>query len=521
MNNEPAIVSALENSFALLVPEAILLAGACILFLGGLFRAGRSLWAVVALAALAIAGAAWWMKLPANPRMNAEIYAASLYLDPLAWWSKGIAIASTLVLVLLSWSQVPERQAADYHACILLVAVGLGLTGAANDLVTLFLALELISIPSYILLYLPRHDPLAQEAATKYFMLSVFSSAFLLFGFSYFYGLTGTTNIPAMLDAFRKAKDASTGVHAVMLVAVVMVTAALGFKITAVPFHFYAPDVYQGAPTGVVALLAFVPKAAGFVALVRVLDFVAAGVPHQGIFLQGQTPTLFLILAGITMTTGNLLALLQGNVKRLLAYSSVAHAGYMLIGITVAYEIRDYPGPGGVASVLFYLVAYGAMTIGAFGVLSYLSTPERAIETEDDLAGLGSTHPGIALLMTVFLLSLMGMPLTAGFLGKMFLFTDAIYARYYGLALIGALNAAAGAWYYLRIMARMYLDGTVRPIAVQRCWASLLVLWICAAATIYLGVAPGPMVRAVTQAAPPVVAGRLTGHDSDTAFAQR
>jgi NADH-quinone oxidoreductase subunit N len=306
------------------------------------------------------------------------------------------------------------------------------------------------------------------------------------------------------------------------LVALVMVVAGLGFKITAVPFHFYAPDVYQGAPTVAAAILAFAPKVAGFVALFRVLGFVLAGdwspEPGRGLALSDQVPSLFWILAAVTMTLGNLLALLQDNVKRMLAYSSVAHAGYMLMGLAAAPDLRGSldrlsSGVSGLDVILFYLVAYGAMTVGAFGVLAYLSTPERPVETVDDLAGLGRSHPGVAVLMMVFLFSLIGMPLTAGFVGKLFLFwgSATLFVEpglehgylFLILTVIGALNAAVGAWYYLRVLVRMYLHAPLRPLTPARSWPGLATLWVCALVTLVLGVYPEPLLKATHAAVLP------------------
>ncbi|HMC63562.1 MAG TPA: NADH-quinone oxidoreductase subunit N, partial [Gemmataceae bacterium] len=303
-------------------------------------------------------------------------------------------------------------------------------------------------------------------------------------------------------------------------IALVMIVAGLGFKIAAVPFHFYAPDVYQGAPTPVAAFLAFIPKVAGFVALIRVLGFVwakEASIP--GLALGLQVPTLLWILATMTMFLGNVLALLQDNLKRLLAYSSVAHAGYMLIGLTVARDLALSAEPskstgGGVDAVLFYLVAYGAMTVGAFAVLSYLSTPQRPVVNVDDLADLSGSHPGIALLMALFLFGLIGIPFTAGFWGKLFLFFGALgvparppleeHAHLFRLlAVIGAINAAIGAWYYLRILSVMYLRSSIKPLEKRREWPGLAAIWICAAVTLAFGVYPEPLAKAARQAVLP------------------
>jgi NADH-quinone oxidoreductase subunit N len=315
-------------------------------------------------------------------------------------------------------------------------------------------------------------------------------------------------------------------------VALVMVVAGLGFRITAVPFHFYAPDVYQGTTTGMAALLAFVPKVVGFAALLRVLGFVSApgGVSEAlqragvGQMLGEQVPVLLWIMAAVTMSLGNVLALLQDNIRRMLAYSSVAHAGYMLIGLAVAPRLLSAPGEavGGVEALLFYLMAYSAMTIGAFAVLHYLSAPERRVEDVDDLAGLGRTHPGLALVMVLFLFSLIGIPLTGGFVGKWMLFFDALgvsrgdaslgeelrkqasdQARLYAiLAVIGVINAAIGAWYYLRIAAVMYLRDPIQPLRATRAWSARVAIGVCAVLTLWLGVYPTPVLEAVQSCVP-------------------
>jgi NADH-quinone oxidoreductase subunit N len=456
--------------------------------------------------------------------LAAKVFAGPLFFDRLAMIVRWVALIGGAILLLASWDEVPERQAGEYAACLLIIVTGLCLTSSANELVTLFLALELISIPTYVILYLPKYDRPSQEAATKYFLLSIFSSAFLLFGFSYLYGLSGTTNIPALVDALNQTYSvkppSAVPVPALALAALVTIMVGIGFRITAVPFHFYAPDVYQGTSTSVAALLAFVPKVAGFVALFRVLGFVlagrAGGIPT---IFGSQMPILLWILAAVTMTLGNILALLQSNLKRLLAYSSVAHAGYMLIGVAVAYNLGWPPNaadappqgeplasiPAGIQSVLFYLFAYGAMTVGAFSVISYLSTTERPVEVEDDLAGLGTSHPGVAFLMALFLFSLIGMPLTGGFAGKWFLFFNALSVegdravQFRWLAAIGAINAAIGGWYYLRILAKMYLHGSVRTLQTSGTRPALVAVWLCAAFTLILGIYADPFVRLLGQ----------------------
>ncbi|HEV3449461.1 MAG TPA: NADH-quinone oxidoreductase subunit N [Gemmataceae bacterium] len=523
MNNE--INEALMGVFRYLVPELILGSAACILFVGATFRADRHLWAAFSLITLLGAGVAAWYS-PHSELTAGTIYAGPIYVDALACFIKALALAGGVVLVLMSWDEVPDRQAAEYYACLMIIIAGVCLTGAANELITLFLSLEVVSIPTYVLLYMPRHDNPAQEAALKYFLLSIFSSALLLFGLSYVYGLSGTTNLPATLEALLAANPPnqtglSAGLPAAAQLALIMIVAGLGFRITAVPFHFYAPDVYQGAPTVAAALLAFVPKVAGFAALLRVLGFVLVGRALSGLALGVDVAMLFYILAIVTMALGNFLALLQDNIKRLLAYSSVAHAGYMLIGLAVAPQLQHLgtvtgvhrPSiPGGVDAVLFYLVAYGGMTIGAFAVLSYLSTPQRPIEHVDDLAGLARSHPGISLIMGLFLLSLIGIPLTAGFAGKWFLFFGAVavpgtedHPRLFKiLALVAALNAAIGAWYYLRVLAVIYLRTPIKPLDKGRSIPGLAALWICALVTLVFGIAPETLSQATQEAAHPL-----------------
>ena len=547
-----AIVHALTGYVPLVLPEAVLAVAACVLFLGGTWRGGRSLWAGAALVALGLSALALWYSavqfptvekadedireivreladsespLPPDKRsekeaerdwlqvqVRADVYTSPVLNTRLALFFKGLALAGAFVLVLVSWNEVPDDQAAEYHACLLLITAGVCLTGAANELITLFLALEVVSIPTYILLYLPRSDERAQESAMKYFLLSIFSSALLLFGFSYLYGTAGTTNLKALGEALTRP---APGVAGLALTALVMVTAGIGFRITAVPFHFYAPDVYQGTTPAAAALLSFVPKVAGFAALLRVFGFTLGlldpGQPFVGQVLEGQGLKLLWILAAVSMTLGNVLALLQNDLKRLMAYSSVAHAGYMLVALAAAPLLGGSAPVAGVEAVIFYLVAYAAMTIGVFAVISYLSTPRRPVESVDDLAGLSVSHPLAALLMVLFLFSLIGMPVTAGFWGKFQLFFGAMdvppetaaaggsqsLVWFIVLVVIGVVNAAIGAWYYLRIAAVMYLRTPLHPLERPRFGPVLVGIWICALVTLAVGVYPLPLQRVV------------------------
>ncbi|MBI3821681.1 MAG: NADH-quinone oxidoreductase subunit N [Planctomycetes bacterium] len=496
----------LADLFRHLVPEAVLIVFACALFIGGLYKADRRLWGGVALGGLAIAFLTLLIAPASQNLAGNAVFGVPLLFDQLANVTRVLALATGAIFILLAWDDLPEKQAADHHACLLVIIAGVGLVGCSNDLVALLLALELVSIPTYVLLYLPRHDDNAQEAAIKYFLLSVFSSAILLFGFSYLFGLTGTTNIAGSLQVLYGASvDEAKSVSGLAQIAMLTIAAGLGFRITAVPFHFYAPDVMQGTSTSGAAFLSFVPKIAGFIAIVRVFGFVVpAGVATPiertlvGIGLSDQVPTLFWFLAALTMTVGNILALLQDNLKRLLAYSGIAHAGYMLIALAAApYLSSSESATSGVTALLFYLVAYGCMTLGVFAVILMLHRPERPVETVDDLAGLSISHPGVALMVTVLMLSLIGFPLTIGFTGKFLVFFGAVSVQgpiawlYPTLAIIGVLNAAIGAWYYLRIIAVMYLRSAVKPIETTGPLPSRTALIVCVVLTVLLAVPPG------------------------------
>jgi NADH-quinone oxidoreductase subunit N len=521
---DPLLVETLKSVFRLAAPEIALVGTACLVFLFGCLYNRRWLWFLVALLGVVLA-----MVLAGTVATHAPpvVSAASLIPDAAAGFVRWVALVTALILVLLAWAETDRTNAAEYYACLLVVAAGASLAGRANDLVTLFLALELLSIPTYILLYLPARTKLNQEAAAKYFLLSVMSSAVMLFGFSYLYGLTGSLNLTVIADAIAKAHaDAQRqggAPNGMALLAAIMVVAAMGFRITAVPFHFYAPDVYEGGPAGVVAQLAFLPKLAGFVALARVFGLLGPDPRHIPFDSNTQVPLLLWIIAVMTMCLGNVLALLQDNVRRMLAYSSVAHGGYMLVGVVVASslpEAKSTPAIGGLDALLVYLVAYGMMTVGAFAVILFLSTPERPVGAIDDLAGLSQSHPVSAAALAVCLFSLIGLPATAGFAGKVLLFFGALDAPgdtptmrnlYQLLALLVAVNAAIGAYYYLRVIGVMYLRTPLRPVVSSRAVPTFLAAVALAGATLFFGIYPEPIRRAASRAAPvPTVPAKTT-----------
>lgn len=494
----PTAYLEIRNAIQLILPEAAVLATMCLMFFTAPFMVNergeaapglRHRWGWLSLIGLSV-GIYLWAVSTTQP-----VGYGPFRLDEFAWFVKGLSLATGVILVLVNWNQADDARSGENQACLLAIIAGVNLTAAANDLVTLFLALELISIPTYLFLLLPRRDAPAQEATIKYFLLSAFSSGFLLFGLSYLYGITGTTNLHAIYDALNA--HAGEKLPVILGVATIMLIAALSFRITAVPFHFYAPDVFQGAPNSAAAMLSFIPKIAGFVALYRLLAVTAV----QGDWtLANLSQPLLWWLAVITMFVGNLLALLQTDVRRMLAYSSVSHAGYMLVGFIVGEQGTSTIS--GIDALLFYLAIYGAMTVGAFAALGALGTGSLRVSAISDLAGLSRTRPAIALALAVFFFSLTGLPPTAGFLGKLNLFLAAWSSGTESaqwLAIWLAVNAAIGAWYYLRVIREMYLSEPTRELDEATTTPAYLAMGLCTAATIGLFFVPSFLWEAISR----------------------
>ncbi len=417
--------------------------------------------------------------------------------DALAHAVQPASLIAGLLLLVLVRERLNTKYPAEHLACLLFIVAGMNLVAAANDLIALFVALELISIPTYVLLYLSRPDRRALESTAKYFLLSIFSSAFLLYGLSFLLGSAGSTNFTAIAKALHEP----TGVVTIGMleIALALVVAGLGFRVAAVPFHFYAPDVFQGTTLPAAALLAIVPKFAGFVALVRLLwSMLLTGQAQGDAFfgLDRYGITVVACLAFLTMTVGNVLALLQTDLRRLLAYSSVAHAGYMLVGLAVPGGAAS---PNGAQAVVFYLLSYSIMTLGAFGVLVIVQQRDRSIDAVNDLAGLGVANPLAALLLVVFMLGLTGLPPTVGFWGKFNLIVVAWSSGQPGMRLLTiglAVNAAIAAWYYLRLIKVAYLDAPADGIvaAGERPSGALLgAMSLCAIGTIGFFIFPSSL----------------------------
>jgi NADH-quinone oxidoreductase subunit N len=513
-------MTAIENArqtLLILLPELlILLSATAMMTLGAFVRLPRRTWAAASAATMVVA----LLALILLREQVTDPYGSVALNDAMSVYSRLFFLLTGLLILAMAHDQVDDGRAPEFFGSLLMINAGAMLVAASNELVFLFIGLELVSMPTYLLLYLSRRNASTQEAATKYFFLSIFSSGLLLFGLAYLYGMAGVSNLKALAYLSQVSMTMPGVPHPILgVIAVVFVTAGLGFRVAAVPFHFYAPDVYEGSPTIVAALLAWVPKGIGFVAILRTLTAVIPGEATSSVSnLTNQAAVLSWIIAVVTMTLGNTVALAQTNLKRLFAYSSIAHAGYLMIGVAVAFRNGDIANHGrldsvpielGSEAILFYLVTYALMTLGAFAVIIGLSTPERPVETLDDLAGLVRTHPVMALAMAICLFSLAGIPPLAGFIGKFNLFVAAFEASndsdarmYQALGLIGVLNAAIGAYYYLKIVVAMYYrDPIGPPLKPHLTWPTAMAIGACSTLTLLLGLWTQPIYSATRASA--------------------
>jgi NADH-quinone oxidoreductase subunit N len=362
----------------------------------------------------------------------------------------------------------------EYYALLLFSLAGMMLMATAADLLVIFLALEVLSLGVYVLTGIRRESPAATEAAFKYFLLGAFASAFFLYGIAFTYGLTGTTRLDEIGTQIAAQAMAPTPM---LLLALGLLLVGFAFKVSAVPFHMWTPDAYEGAPPAVTGFMSAGVKAAAFAAFVRV--FLSAFDP-----LRADWSVLVWGIAAATMIIGTVVGVAQSNVKRMLAYSSIAHGGYLLVALVSANEV-------GKGAVLFYLAAYAVTNLGAFGVVALMETDERSNDEVNDYAGLWGRHPGLAFLMTVFLLSLGGFPPLVGFIAKWYVFSAAVEAGYYWLAIIGVLTSVVSVFFYLRIVVMMYMtpaEGADLVLPVPRIAGAALV--VSAIVVFYLGLLP-------------------------------
>jgi len=384
-----------------------------------------------------------------------------------------IGAAALAILGSINYLDTEHIQRGEYYALVLFATAGMGILGGANEMVTAFLGLEMSSISTYILAGFRRRALSSNEASLKYFILGSFATAFFLYGIAMTYGATGTTRI----DAVREFLTTTQHLPSLAVLGLGLIFVGLGFKVVVAPFQIYAPDVYEGAPTPVTALLASGPKAATFALMLRIF-YVSFGSSSSLWFW------VIWVSAVLTMFIGNFAALVQSNVKRMLAYSSIAHAGYILVAFIASTEL-------GIAAVLFYLAAYALMKIGAFLVIAHLGQQgEKRLEIQD-YGGLGMRQPALAACFSLFLLSLLGLPATGGFLGKFFAFQAALDSRVVWLVVIAAINSVIGAYYYLRVIVAMYFwepSKDYTPSAVAP--ALSVALFVAAVGTLYLGIFP-------------------------------
>jgi len=532
---------AMVQKLAFLVPEMVLFAATVVVMIVGLSPNLRVRKSCAALSILGLIGAgiaAWFSPLaPHTPLPQLMPFAKVL-----------IAGVGVLLIMLLTGTVDRAYESAvargmpfdgirstraEFYAFALFSLTGLMLCASADDLIWLFLALELTSLPTYVMVAISSGKSRAQEAGVKYFFLGAFGAAMFLYGFALLYGATGTTMLfgngvePGIMRILAENSAATGSIGTMALLGLIVALVGVSFKIAAVPMHFYTPDVYEGAATSVSAFLAFVPKAAGFIVLILLLSTVGWGHGEGGGLPEPVRVTLW-VMAALSMTVGNVLAILQRSVKRMLAYSSIAHSGYMLVGVVVGPG--SDPATGGLATnglgaALFYLLCYGVMNLGAFAVLACLERRggrdgESEIETVDDLRGLWQTHPLLAVVMVLCSLSLLGFPPLLGFVGKFYLFTAAISAGEIVLVIVMGINSAIAAFYYLRLVVAPFLenpDAAGRELDVTR-FSGRLIAGVVSAASVLVLLAPvGSLMRASDRAGRPVEPGAAAGAASESA----
>lgn len=390
------------------------------------------------------------------------------------------------ILISIKYLENEDMQHGEYYALILFATLGMMIMASGAELITIFLGIELMSLSLYVLAGFTRSRMESNESALKYFLLGSFATGFLLYGIALIYGSTGTTDI----SAISKSLSAMGSQSPIVIIGMALLVVGFGFKTASVPFHMWAPDVYEGAPAPITAFMSAGPKAAAFAAFARV--FMEA-LPS----LQGEWTAVIWIMAVLTMSLGNIIALVQDNIKRMLAYSSIAHAGYVLVAFLAAGQL-------GIGSILYYMLAYTFMNIGAFAIITVLGGKGEERVHIQDYRGLGYTHPYAAIAMSLFLFSLAGIPPTGGFMGKFYIFSAAINEGYFGLAIIGVINSVVSVYYYLRVTVAMYMDipATAKiSDAPALVFSPALVLAICISAygVLSLGIFPSAYVEMVKQ----------------------
>ncbi|RMG34850.1 MAG: NADH-quinone oxidoreductase subunit N [Methanobacteriota archaeon] len=383
--------------------------------------------------------------------------------------------AALTLLMVSSYSEQESMELVEFTPLLLFSTVGMMLMGSAENLMTLFLGLETMSIALYVMAGFRRYNRLSLEAALKYFLLGAFATGFLLYGIALLYGVVGSANLKEIAQYFSQN---TLNADLIALAGMGLIIVGFGFKVALVPFHMWTPDVYQGAPIPVTAYMAVGAKAAGFAAILRVIVLSAGSISFH------WTEVLW-ILAVLTMTVGNIIALVQDNIKRMLAYSSIAHAGYILMAVVASNELSA-------PSVLFYLIVYMFMNIGAFAIASVVGGEgERWVKIKD-FAGLGRTQPMLGLAMTIFMFSLAGFPPTGGFMGKLYIFTAALESGYIWLVIFGAINTLLSVYYYIGVVVAMYMQKPTKEVKIKDVLPGVgLVILLAVIGVVYFGIFPG------------------------------
>src|SRR5215216_4589919 len=505
-------------NWALIAPEVIVCLAAVVVMLVDAFVRPTQRWITGGISLAGIIGgviATIWLW-STGAAASADAFNGMIVLDELRLGFTLIFLLVSGLTVLMSavWVGGENLPAGEFHSLLLFATVGMMLMASGNDLVIVFLGLEILSIATYVMAGFRRTDIRSNESSLKYFILGSFSSAFLLYGIALIYGATsiaepgpggslsrivaGTTNIAEIASRVGQAQY-----PALLYAGAAMMLVGFGFKIATAPFHIWTPDVYEGAPTPVTAFMAAGPKAAGFASFIRVfvfgLPFVVSAASASGGNLHQLWVTTLVVMAILTMTLGNVVAIVQNNVKRMLAYSSIAHAGYALVGVIAAGASADLGQRNtAIAAVIFYLLTYAVMNIGAFAVVQLIARSGDRRTSIEDYRGIGFESPVLAFSLSLFMLSLLGMPLTAGFMGKIMVFGSAIEQKYYVLVVIGVLNTAISAYYYLRLIIVMFFGERTMAWSAPRIPASVaLALVITVLGVLYLGIFPGRVINAL------------------------
>lgn len=504
-------------SWTLIAPEVLVCIAAVLVMLVDAFARPAQRWvtggiALIGLLAAAISVVWLW----STGTASTDAFNGMIVLDELRLGFTLIFLLVSALTLLIStvWVEGEQLPAGEFHSLLLFATVGMMLMASGNDLVIVFLGLEILSIATYVMAGFRRSDIRSNESSLKYFILGSFSSAFLLYGIALVYGATsiaepaaggavgrvvaGTTNIAEIASRIGQAQY-----PALLFAGAAMMLVGFGFKIATAPFHIWTPDVYEGAPTPVTAFMAAGPKAAGFASFIRVFVFglpfvVSASSAARGNLHEVWVTTL-MVMAILTMTLGNVVAIVQNNVKRLLAYSSIAHAGYALVGFVAAGAATDPAQRNtAVTAVMFYLLTYAVMNIGAFAVVQVIARSGDRRTSIEDYRGIGFESPVLAFSLSLFMLSLLGMPLTAGFMGKIMVFGTAIDQKFYGLVIVAVLNTAVSAYYYLRLIIVMFFGERTMAWSAPRIPASVAVaLVITVLGVLYLGIFPGRVINAL------------------------